>query len=239
MEAGLYACKARGERLRVVSVVALEDAVLWSAMDRVAPGTWRCTRTGSLAPTTDLTEAAELATSGRGRRSRAVRIPAPVQDALVDGDPGVEGYAVAWLLDRLPAEVRDASPALEVPSGVVVPADYALLTEVTQHLRRLTGGIAAERRREVEVPLAGMAPLVLAVREREAVWVASASCEDAGGTIAETSPCPSAADAAAELVAQVHLVALRLADLGARLSDEAEHDNDERRGTPREAIGLS
>lgn len=131
----VVACKAPGERLRLLTLEETEGTLRWSELVRQGPGEWVALSSGATVPEGSLVASARELLTSRGFAADAVEVPAPLLVELLEHDGRGEAHALAYLLDLLSPSVRDPGLEQELPRGVDAPADLAALVSLERAVR--------------------------------------------------------------------------------------------------------
>lgn len=126
----VVACKAPGERMRLLSLEEADGSLRWSELVHQAPGEWVALSSGTTAPQESLVASARALLTSRGFAADAVEVPEPLLVELLEREGKGEAHALAYLLDLMDPSVRDAALGQELPRGVEAPPDLDALVSL-------------------------------------------------------------------------------------------------------------
>lgn len=228
-DSALVACKAPGERLRIVELSPSSDSTRWAEYARRAPGLWERVSWGSVPESGEPADVARDLLTGGGVVPDAIEMAGDLAiTALSPRDASEEAVSLAAILGLMDPSVRDESLREELPLGVEPPRVLANLERVDAALEELAALPQSPARVELASP-AGAIRLELsvegtgfaedgvagAVRTLSASPPRTAYADREGRMLPSPAPLPSEADA---------LAALRMAMLSLLASIERERE---------------
>lgn len=229
-DSALVACKAPGERLRIVELSPSSDSTRWAEYARRAPGLWERVSWGSVPDSGEPADVARDLLTGGGVVPDAVEVaPDLALTALSPRDASEEALSLAAILDLMDESVRDAGLERELPLGVEPPQALANAGRVEAALGELSASPHGTARLELSssegaislgltVEGTGFAQdgFAASIRPLSATSPGRAAYADQEGRMRPSpAPLPSEADA---------LAALRLALLSLIASIERERE---------------